>query len=190
MNEQELIDGLLDGEKEAIEYLCDTYRRRIRAVVGSRVRDAWDAEEVTQDTLVKVIQKIDTFRGNSALWSWMYRIAVNEAKMKTRKYKRYPIPVETDTLKHIQQKESEGDFDERPDEHLATSELLEEVEAYLEECDDENALIYLDLEWAGRERSEVADQFDLTRGALKTRLHRLRVGLRERIEQNYLCRSA
>ncbi|MFW5966565.1 MAG: RNA polymerase sigma factor [Persicimonas sp.] len=188
MNEQQLIEGLIEGTSRAIHHLCESYRGRILAAVRPRVRDEWDAEEVTQDTLLKVIRKIETFRGNSALWSWMYRIAVNEAKMKTRKYKRHPTPLESETLRALRRRESEGEFDERPDAHLATKELLEEIERYLEECTEKNTLIYLDLEFSDRDREEVADELELTPGAVKTRLHRTRVGLRERIEERYPIR--
>ncbi len=190
MNEERLIQGLLDGEVKAIQHFCEEYRGRIFSVVVTRVRDRWDAEEVTQDVLLKVCDKIDTFRGNSALWSWIYRIAVNEARMKTRKYKRHPVPVEDDTLYALRRREDEGDFDERPDEHLAGKEILAEIAGFLDECNDDNKVVYLDLEWNGRDREKVAEQLDLTEGAVKTRLHRLRVSLREQIERNYLAQTA
>lgn len=190
MNEQQLIDGLIAGETSAIQELCTTYRGRIFAVVRPLVKDEWDAEEVTQDVLLKVCDKIDTFRGNSALWSWMYRIAVNEARMKTRRYKRHPVPLEDDTLFALRHREDEGEFDERPDEHLASKQILNEIAQFLEECNDTNTVVYVDMEWNGIDKEEVAEKLDLTEAAVKTRLHRIRVSLREQIERNYLQASA
>ncbi len=190
MTEQELIKGLIAGDAPAIRDLCTQYRGRIFAVVRPLVRDEWDAEEVTQDVLLKVCDKIDTFRHNSALWSWMYRIAVNEARMKTRRYKRRPVPIEDDALVALRHQEDDGEFDERPDEHLASKEILAEIADFLEACNDTNKVVYLGMEWEGRDREELAAKLDLTEAALKTRLHRLRVSLREQIERNYLAASA
>ena len=189
-NDESLIDGLIAGQTAAIEHLCGEYQGRIFAVVRPLVKDEWDAEEVTQDVLMKVCDKIDTFRGNSALWSWMYRIAVNEARMKTRKYKRHPIPIEDDTLHAIRHQEEEGEFNERPDEHLAGKQILAQIAEFLEGCNEKNTLVYLDLEWEGCDREEVAEKLDLTEAAVKTRLHRVRVSLREQIEEKYLRASA
>lgn len=190
MNEQQLINGLIAGETNAINHLCATYRGRIFAVVRPLVKDEWDAEEVTQDVLLTVCQKIDTFRQNSALWSWMYRIAVNEARMKTRKYKRHPVPLEDDALFAIRHREDEGEFDERPDEHLAGKQILAEIFEYLDECNETNTVVYLDMEWNGHDKEVVAEKLELTEAAVKTRLHRIRVGLREKIEQGYLRATA
>lgn len=186
MDEQELIEGLCAEKAWAIRRLCQLYRGRILSVVRPRVRDEWDAEEVTQDTLLKVIDKIETFRGDSALWSWMYRIAVNEARMKTRRYKRHPVPVESETLRALREENADGEAAAGPDAYLASKEVLAEVEAYLEECTDKNTVVYLELEWRDRDRQALADELGLTRGALKTRLHRVRVGLREHVEERLL----
>lgn len=186
MTEQELIDGLIEKDPAALQQLYDEYRNRIFAVVVPLVKDKWDAEEVTQDVVWKVYRKIDMFRGDSALWSWMYRIAVNEARMKTRKYKRHPVPMEDDILRAMRNDEDEGDFDERPDEHLASKEVVNEIKDFLSECNYKNKTVFLDMEVEGKDKEEVAEKLDLTVPAVKTRLHRLRVSLRERIEKNYL----
>jgi RNA polymerase sigma-70 factor (ECF subfamily) len=189
-DEASLIDGLIAGHTAAIEKLCREYQSRIFSVVRPLVKDEWDAEEVTQDVLMKVCDKIDMFRGDSALWSWMYRIAVNEARMKTRKYKRHPVPIADDTLHAIRHREKEGEFDQRPDEHLAGKQILEQIAEFLDECNEKNTSVYMDLEWEGVDRGEVAQKLNLTEAAVKTRLHRVRVSLRERIQDKYLRASA
>ena len=188
MTEQELINGLIEKDPSALQELYDEYRNRIFAVVRPLVKDKWDAEEVTQDVVWKVHRKIDTFRGDSALWSWMYRIAVNEARMKTRKYKRHPIPMEDDTLKAIIN-DDEADENKTPDETVELKDVLEEVEEYLAESTEENTKVFIDLEFNGESKETVARDLDLTVPAVKARLHRMRVGLRERIRENYLQAS-
>ncbi len=186
MEEQELIRRLEENDPEAVEALYDEYHDRIFSVVRSNVKDKWDAEEVTQDVIWKVYTKIDTFRGNSALWSWMYRIAINEARMKTRKYKRHPVPMEDDTLTAVLNNESEHEETDLPDEKLAFKDVVEEVKAYLKDSKEKNKTVYVDMELDGKSKEEVAEKLDLTVPAVKARLHRMRVGLRERIQKNYL----
>lgn len=185
MDELTLIHKLRAGDPDALFHLYNEYRDRVFAVVRKIVRDEWDAEEVVQDVFWTVHRKIDLFREDSALWSWMYRIAVNAAKMKVRKYKRYPVPMEDDLLRDIHSREEGDDINTRPDQQLICKRLLEEMDAYLNEVSDTNRQLYLDMEVDGLSKENVAERLDLTVPAVKTRLHRLRVGLRERITQLY-----
>ncbi|MGM0557548.1 MAG: RNA polymerase sigma factor [Myxococcota bacterium] len=186
MTEQELIQGLIDKNPAALQELYDEYRNRIFAVVRPLVKDKWDAEEVTQDVVWTVHRKIDTFRGDSALWSWMYRIAVNASRMKTRKYKRHPVPMDDEILTAMRNEEDEGDFDRRPDEYLASKEVVGEIKDFLAECNYKNKTVFMDMEVEGKDKEEVAEKLNLSVPAVKTRLHRIRVSLRERLEKNYL----
>ncbi len=185
MEEALLISKLRNREPDALFYLYNEYRDRVFAVVRKVVRDEWDAEEVVQDVFWTVHRKIDLFREDSALWSWMYRIAVNAAKMKVRKYKRYPIPMEDDLLKDIHSKEEGDDITTRPDQQFICKQLSAEISEYLETVSAKNRQLYLDMEVDGLPKEQVAEKLDLTVPAVKTRLHRLRVGLRERISDMY-----
>ena len=185
MDELELINRLRERDPDALFYLHSEYRDRVFAVVRRIVRDEWDAEEVVQDVFWTVHRKIDLFREDSALWSWMYRIAVNAAKMKVRKYKRYPIPMEDELLKDMHSKEDGDDVSTRPDHQLMCKRLLEEIDEYLSQVSETNRELYLDMELGGAAKEEVAARLDLTVPAVKTRLHRLRVGLRDRIAGVY-----
>ena len=185
MEEAELIERLEDGDSEAVRELYRRYYERVYAVVRKNVDSDWDAEEGAQDALWKVVTKIDSFRGDSALWSWMYRIAVNEARMKTRAGRRRPTPVEDQTLTAMIE-ERDDRSGQTPDESAQLKELLEEIAVYLEESTERNRRVFIDLELNGEPKSSVADDLDLSESAVKARLHRMRVGLRERVRQEYL----
>ncbi len=185
MEDAELVQRLTDKDPQALEYLYGEYRDRVRAVVRRLIKDESDVEEVVQDTFWTVYRKIHLFRQDSALWSWMYRIAVNAAKMKIRKYKRYPIPIEDDVLTAIRTEESVNHLDTRPDEQLAVKRVIQEMHAFLDDCDEVNRQLYLDMEVSGVPKEVVAEELNLTVPAVKTRLHRLRVGLRERLQPLY-----
>ena len=184
MDEQTLVDQLEDDDPRAVRELYRQYRPKVLSVVRSNVESESDAEEVTQDVLWKVYRKIDMFRQNSALWTWMYRIAVNEARMKTRKTRKHPKPVDDETLTSLAES-LDREYLRRPDHLLALQDILETTQAYLEESTDTNRRIFLALEFGGRSKRALADELDLSRSAVKARLHRMRVGLRERIRTEY-----
>ena len=147
MNEYALIEKLRRRDADALFFLYNEYRDRVFAVVRRIVRDEWDAEEVVQDVFWTVHRKIDLFREDSALWSWMYRIAVNAAKMKVHKYKRFPIPMEDDILHDMHSRE-EGSDDPipSPDEKLISKELIAQMNAYLNEVSELNRQLYVEME--------------------------------------------
>ena len=186
MNDYVLIEKLRRQDANALFFLYNEYRDRVFAVVRRIVRDEWDAEEVVQDVFWTVHRKIDLFREDSALWSWMYRIAVNAAKMKVRKYKRFPIPMEDDILHDMHARE-EGSDDPipSPDEKLISKELIEQMNSYLNEVSELNRQLYVDMEIHGLSKEDVAEKLDLTVPAVKTRLHRVRVGMRDHIANLY-----
>lgn len=186
MNELALITKLRRRDPDALFYLYNEYRDRVFAVVRRIVRDDWDAEEVVQDVFWTVHRKIDLFREDSALWSWMYRISVNAAKMKVRKYKRFPIPMEDDILKDIHSSNDGGDDTiPAPDDKLASKQLIETMEHFLSNISDINRQLYVDMEINGLSKEDVAQKLDLTVPAVKTRLHRVRAGIRDHINSMY-----
>lgn len=185
MEEAQLIQHLRNRDPEALFLLYNEYRDRVFAVVRRVVRDEWDAEEVVQDVFWTVHRKIELFREDSSLWSWMYRIAVNAAKMKVRKYKRCPMPIEDELLLDLSSRENPDDTNTRPDEQLICRRLIDDMSTYLETVSETNRQLYLDMELDGMSKEEVAQRLDLTIPAVKTRLHRMRVGLRDHLAQRY-----
>src|SRR5687768_18551381 len=82
--ERELIGRMQSGDASAIAELSSAYRARIHQLAFRYMKNWEDAEEVTQDVLLKVFRKIDAFRGDAALSSWIYRITFNTAMSRLR----------------------------------------------------------------------------------------------------------
>jgi RNA polymerase sigma-70 factor (ECF subfamily) len=181
MNENELVAKLRQRDPRALQYFHTQYHDRIFSVARRLVRDDWDAEEVVQDVYWTVHRKIDLFNGTSAFWSWCFRVTENAAKMKIRKYKRYPTPVENDTLAALSHDSSPDDLGSRPDRQLAYKETLASIEEFLASSDEMNRQVYMLMDVVGMEKEEVAEKLDLTIPALKARLHRIRYALREHL---------
>jgi RNA polymerase sigma-70 factor (ECF subfamily) len=183
MTDHELVEALRQQNEQALNWFHRHYRDRIFAVARRIVRDDSDAEEVVQDVVWTVFRKIHLFNGTSAFWSWCYRVTENCAKMKVRKYKRYPTPVDSEILQVISQSSTPDNPNDRPDQQYAYRRTLEQIEAFLQETDEMNRAVYIAMDIDGLSKEEVAEQLDLTIPALKARLHRVRYALRERLGQ-------
>lgn len=90
MNEQELIQGLREGEESAFRYLVDTYRDRVYNTALGIVQNAEDAEDVAQEVFIQVYRSISSFKGESKLSTWLYRIATTRSLdlLRSRKSKK------------------------------------------------------------------------------------------------------
>src|SRR5919199_5271857 len=88
--DQELLTRLQAGDEQAIVELADLYGSKIFQLAFRYLRNKEDAEEVTQDVLLKVHRKVGAFRGDAALSSWIYRITFNAAmsRLRTAKHQR------------------------------------------------------------------------------------------------------
>ncbi|MFZ9386507.1 MAG: RNA polymerase sigma factor [Chitinophagaceae bacterium] len=90
MTEQELIQGLREGDETAFKYLVDTYQERVYNTAIGIVQNAQDAEDVTQEVFIQVYRSIHSFKGESRLSTWLYRIATTRALdlLRSRKSKK------------------------------------------------------------------------------------------------------
>jgi RNA polymerase sigma-70 factor (ECF subfamily) len=181
MTDTELLLSLRRRDPNAARALYDAYRDRIFAVTVRVLRDEWDAEEATHDALFTVVNKIDLFHEQCALWSWIYRVAENCARMKLRTFKRRPILVESDTLSAMMAPAAMENTSDRPDDQLRERRCVEAYAAGLMEIEETNRSLYVAMDLDGRSKEEVAAELSLTIPALKARLHRVREGLKARM---------
>ena len=86
-NERALVERLRERDEHALAELASRYGHKIFQLALRYLRNHEDAEEVVQDVLLKVFRKIDAFRGDSALSSWIYRITFNTAMSRLRRHK-------------------------------------------------------------------------------------------------------
>ena len=181
MNDHDLLLALRRRDPNAARALYDAYRDRVFAVTVRLLRDEWDAEEATNDALVTVVSKIDLFHEQCALWSWIYRVAENCARMKLRTFKRRPILVEAETLSAMMAPAAMEQTSDRPDDRLREQRCVEAYAAGLAEIEEKNRMLYVAMDLDGRTKEEVAAELRLTVPALKARLHRVREGLKARM---------
>jgi RNA polymerase sigma-70 factor (ECF subfamily) len=158
--------------RAAVAELFERHRPRLRALALRMTRSEADADDVVQDTFVAVLQKIGTFRGESAFGSWVYRVAANFALMRLRS-----APARRNTpLDAVEEPASAAGL---PDEVCDILRRLREVEQAFAML-REGAREVIELRTIeGWDTSQVAEKLGISEDAVKVRLHRARVALAE-----------
>ena len=187
-----LIAGLQRGDQAAVRRLAELYGPKIQQLALRHMKNREDAEEVTQDVLMKVYRKIDAFRGDSALSSWIYRITFNTAMSRLRAHRgERAAEQERDRALAVLEASDEGtprttadpaDWSHMPDEELLRFELRRAVEAAVRELPEiyREPVILRDFE--GLTTEEASTRLKVKDQTLKSRLHRGRLLLRERLQ--------
>lgn len=88
MTDQELIAGIIEHDKHAIQFLVSNYHKQVINTAYHFVRDMDDAEDISQDVCIEILESIQHFKGSSALSTWIYRVTVNKSLNFIRKNKR------------------------------------------------------------------------------------------------------
>lgn len=176
-----------DGTQDALdpERLVDRYGERIYQIAYRMTGKAADAEDVAQNTLLKILRKRDSFRGDSDPMGWIYRITMNEARELHRRRKRRPtvsldqLPIDFDETNHTVGIQA---IPTSPTAGVEAREVEEVIREAIQELPDgyREAVVLLDLE--GLSYKQAAELMGLTLGGFKTRLHRARLHLRNRLQ--------
>jgi RNA polymerase sigma-70 factor (ECF subfamily) len=180
-----LVEELRMGVPAAVEALFDRYHSRVYGLAMSIVKNESDAEEVVQDVFLAVVRKADLFRGNSALYSWIYRICVNTCLMRLRKGRReesVPIddflPVFTKEGVHARPVQ---DWSREVERRLLDKELGQIISRFTGHLPEKYRVVFALCDVQGLSYEETAEVLDLSIAAVKSRLHRARLFLRERL---------
>jgi len=167
--EQTLIRAVLDGDRGAARSLYDRHVRRVYQVAYRLLGDRDQAEEATQDTFVKAFSRLDTFRGESSLNTWLHAIAVSMALTALRKKKRRLLrEADLDDAATLPDSRVEGDPDLRDRLRQAIDALPEKFKVQV---------VLHDIE--GFTHGEIAQMTGVPEGTCKTRLMGGRAKLRE-----------
>lgn len=184
--DSEVVLLALNGNMQAFDTIVREYRETVFRVAMRIVKNEEEAEDVTQDAFMNAYRKLDTFKGDSALSSWIYRIAVNTALMRLRKKKRlaevsYEGLQSPDAVDFLWS-ETDGKSD-RGDEIAESKELRGQIAIAIAELEPKYKNVFVAKEVEGLSLQEIADEMDLSIPAVKSRLHRARLSLRVSLER-------
>jgi RNA polymerase sigma-70 factor, ECF subfamily len=189
-DDRQLIRRLQAGDEEAVRELSDRYSHRIFQMALRHMKNREDAEEVTQDVLLKVYRKIDKFRGDAALSSWIYRITFNTAMSRLRTH-RAERAAEVERNRVLAQRNEEGkaatprhpaDWSHMPDEELLRRQLRDAVANALPGLPEIYRVPVMLRDIEGLTTEEASTRLRVKDQTLKSRLHRGRVMLRRQLD--------
>jgi RNA polymerase sigma-70 factor, ECF subfamily len=184
MNEQGDADALLverakRGEVSAFEMLVVKYQRRIERLIGRMVRDSDLVQDIAQETFIRAYRALPQFRGESAFYTWLYRIAVNTAKKALVEKKRDPVVFEgalvsTEEGEEPSRVENELSDGETPETVLASRQVAAAVNAAIEALSEDlrQAIVLREIE--GLSYEEIADVMNCPIGTVRSRIFRAR----------------
>lgn len=184
-----LVRRLQAGDEAAVHELADRYGSRIYQLALRHMKNREDAEEVTQDVLLKVYRKIDKFRGDAALSSWIYRITFNTAmsRLRTGRAARAADQernrvLAADEFNARPAPRQQADWSRMPDEELLRLQLRQAVAVAIAELPEiyRAPVVLRDIE--GLSTEEASSRLHVKDQTLKSRLHRGRLMLRGRLQ--------
>jgi RNA polymerase sigma-70 factor (ECF subfamily) len=184
--DSQLIGRMQAGDGTAMADLAATFGPRIQQLALRYVKNWEDAEEVTQDVLMKVYRKIDAFRGDAALSSWIYRITFNTAMSRLRST-RASRATEVQKPDLASQDPSErtmsepADWSSLADDHVLRGEMRERLIQSLTELPTVYRVPVILRDIQGLSTEEASAVLKVKPQTLKSRLHRGRLMLRERL---------
>ena len=189
-DDEVLLDLLRKGSPDAVSELLRLFQGKIFNLAMSILKNESDAEEATQDVFMTVVRKADTFKGNSALYSWMYRICVNTCLMRLRGKRRNDtvsieefMPVFTEEGMHASPMD---DWSKEVERNALNEELGQMIRKFTDQLSEKYKVVFVLSDVEGLSNEETAQILGLTVPAVKSRLHRARLYLREQLSRYLL----
>ena len=181
-----LVERAQRGDQRAFEMLVVKYQRRIERLISRMVRDDGLAEDVAQETFIRAYRALPQFRGDSAFYTWLYRIAVNTAKKLLVERKRDPVISESTLVSHddgdeTSRAENELSDGETPEAVLASKEIAATVNAAIDALSEDlrQAIVLREIE--GLSYEEIADVMNCPIGTVRSRIFRAREAIANRL---------
>ena len=174
--DQQLVERAQRGDKRAFELLVSKYQRKLARLLSRFIRDATEVEDVTQEAFIKAYRALPTFRGDSAFYTWLYRIGINTAKnYLVAMGRRAPTTTEVDS------EEAEGYEDgeqlrdlNTPENEMMSRQVAETVNQTLESLPEELRAAITLREIEGLSYEDIANIMNCPIGTVRSRIFRAR----------------
>ena len=173
--DQQLVVRVQKGDNTAFDLLVRKYQHKIAKLVGRYVRDHAEAEDVTQEAFIKAYRALRGFRGDSAFYTWLYRIAVNTAKnyLESRGRRPVSLDLELEGLEMLDDSESLRE-QATPERQLLTGEIATTIQQVLDLLPADLRMAITLREVEGLSYEEIAEIMDCPIGTVRSRIFRAR----------------
>ncbi len=181
--DQKLVEQAQQGHKAAFEMLVSKYQRKLARLVGRLVRDQAEAEDVTQEAFIKAYRALGSFRGDSAFYTWLYRIGVNTAKnYLVAQGRRAPTQtlMDSEEAEHFEEAGLLHDVN-TPEAELMSRQIVETVNAAMDDLPTELSTAIRLREIDGLSYEEIATLMSCPIGTVRSRIFRAREAISQRL---------
>lgn len=183
-----LVEKLRRGDPDAPDLLVATFGDRVYRLAIRITSNEQDAEEVVQDALWTAARKVDTFKGESAFGSWLYRITANTAyqKLRGRQAKKHEVPWEDlfPTFDELgQHVDPVSDWSPKVEEPALQNELRQVLSTAIDDLPEDYRTAFVMHDVEGLSNPEIAEALGISLPAVKSRVHRSRLFLRQRLSR-------
>lgn len=179
--DKQLVERVQRGDKRAFDLLVLKYQHRIVGLVGRYLRDQDEVQDVTQEAFIKAYRALPRFRGDSAFYTWLYRIAINTAKNHLVSRSRRPPDTDVDVdFADGAYQESLSDM-VNPENSLATDQLEAVVYKAIDDLAEDLKVAVTLREFEGLSYEEIADVMECPVGTVRSRIFRAREAIEKKI---------
>lgn len=180
--DKELVKRVQKGDRDAFDLLFTRYQHKIFGLVSRFIRDPEEIEDVVQEAFIKAYRALPRFRGDSAFYTWLYRIAINTAKNQLVSKSRRPpdVDVDAEDAEFMDGGESLRES-ENPENALARDQLQAAIDDAIRNLPDDLRSAVTLREFDGLSYEQIAEVMDCPVGTVRSRIFRAREAIDERI---------
>ena len=180
--DQQLVERVQQGDKRAFDLLVIKYQRKIMSLVSRFVKDMAEVEDVTQEAFIKAYRALPRFRGDSAFYTWLYRIAINTAKNHLVAKGRRPPSVDVDHEDAIYfESDNLLKQNDSPESALLTEELGACVQKAIKSLPADLRTAVMLREYDGMSYEDIAEVMSCPVGTVRSRIFRAREAIDKEI---------
>ncbi|MBC8213842.1 MAG: sigma-70 family RNA polymerase sigma factor [Candidatus Marinimicrobia bacterium] len=185
-DENKIISLAKQGNRKALGELVTHYSPKIYNLGLRLMRNETDAEDVLQETFLKMVTKIDTFKGNSSLYTWLYRVATNVALEKMRDKHHINLAYSLDDPDYPEMGSNESfSIPEHLENKLSDKEFRKYLDTAIKELNENLRTIFILRDIEGNSVSDTAEILNISESNVKVRLMRARLSLREKFAEYF-----
>jgi RNA polymerase sigma-70 factor (ECF subfamily) len=181
--DQELVERAQRGDKQAFGMLVDKYQRKLGRLLSRLIRDQAEIEDVVQESFIKAYRALPNFRGDSAFYTWLYRIGINTAKNYLVSMGRRPQVSNDIEIEDAENFEDAGELRtlDTPETELMTKEIAQTVNDTVESLPEELRTAITLREIEGLSYEEIAQLMDCPIGTVRSRIFRARETIAQKL---------
>lgn len=180
--DQELVQRVQQGDKSAFDLLVIKYQHKIVHLVNRYVKDPSEAQDVAQDTFIKAYRALGDFRGDSAFYTWLYRIAINTAKnyLLSRSRRHFDYEIDVQDAEQVENAPQLKDI-ETPENLLMNEQIVAVIKSAIEKLPEEMRVAITLREFEGMSYEEIAEAMDCPIGTVRSRIFRAREAIDQKL---------